>query len=274
IPDAMGLGLYFAEGEGPKFKRPLRDEAAIKTLAAPDPSGELRSVMDAVRSIRTALAGRVPLIGFAGSPFALACYMVEGGSSTDFRHITALLYSRPDLLHRILDVTTKAVTDYLNAQVEAGAQALMIFDAWGGTLTPHAYREFSLNYMSRILADLTREAEGRRVPSIVFTKGGGLWLDAIAASGADAVGVDWTVSLADARRRVGNRVALQGNLDPSALLGDAEAVRREAKLVLDAFGDGPGHVFNLGHGISQYADPENVTVLVETVHNHSRRGAA
>ena len=274
IPDAMGLGLYFAEGEGPKFKRPLRDEAAIKTLAAPDPSGELRYVMDAVRSIRTALAGRVPLIGFAGSPFTLACYMVEGGSSTDFRHIKTLLYSRPDLLHRILDVTTKAVTDYLNAQVEAGAQALMIFDSWGGTLTPHAYREFSLNYMSRILADLTREAEGRRVPSIVFTKGGGLWLDAIAASGADAVGVDWTVSLADARRRVGNRVALQGNLDPSALLGDAEAVRREAKLVLDAFGDGPGHVFNLGHGISQYADPENVTVLVETVHNHSRRGAA
>ena len=274
IPDAMGLGLYFAEGEGPKFKRPLRDEAAIKTLAAPDPSGELRYVMDAVRSIRTALAGRVPLIGFAGSPFTLACYMVEGGSSTDFRHIKTLLYSRPDLLHRILDVTAKAVTDYLNAQVEAGAQALMIFDSWGGTLTPHAYREFSLNYMSRILADLTREAEGRRVPSIVFTKGGGLWLDAIAASGADAVGVDWTVSLADARRRVGNRVALQGNLDPSALLGDAEAVRREAKLVLDAFGDGPGHVFNLGHGISQYADPENVTVLVETVHNHSRRGAA
>ena len=271
IPDAMGLGLYFAEGEGPKFKRPLRDEAAIKALGAPDPTGELRYVMDAVRSIRAALNGRVPLIGFSGSPFTLACYMVEGGGSDDFRHIKGLLYRRPDLLHHILDVTAKAVTSYLNAQIEAGAQAVMIFDTWGGTLTPHAYREFSLAYIARIVAGLKREAEGRRVPSIVFTKGGGLWLEDIAGCGCDAVGVDWTIPLADARQRVGDRVALQGNLDPSALLGDADAVRREARQVLDSYGDGPGHVFNLGHGISQYADPDNVTALVETVHTLSRR---
>ncbi|HEY9381808.1 MAG TPA: uroporphyrinogen decarboxylase [Burkholderiales bacterium] len=271
IPDAMGLGLYFAEGEGPKFKRPLRDEAAIKALGAPDPTGELRYVMDAVRSIRAALNGRVPLIGFSGSPFTLACYMVEGGGSDDFRHIKGLLYRRPDLLHHILDVTAKAVTAYLNAQIQAGAQAVMIFDTWGGTLTPHAYREFSLAYIARIVAGLKREAEGRRVPSIVFTKGGGLWLEDIAGCGCDAVGVDWTIPLADARQRVGDRVALQGNLDPSALLGDADAVRREARQVLDSYGDGPGHVFNLGHGISQYADPDNVTALVETVHTLSRR---
>ncbi|HEY9379659.1 MAG TPA: uroporphyrinogen decarboxylase [Burkholderiales bacterium] len=271
IPDAMGLGLYFVEGEGPKFKRPLRDEAAIKALGAPDPTGELRYVMDAVRSIRTALNGRVPLIGFSGSPFTLACYMVEGGGSDDFRHIKGLLYRRPDLLHHILDVTAQAVTDYLNAQIEAGAQAVMIFDTWGGTLTPHAYREFSLAYITRIVAGLKREAEGRRVPSIVFTKGGGLWLEDIADCGADAVGVDWTIPLGEARQRVGNRVALQGNLDPSALLGDADAVRREARQVLDSYGDGPGHVFNLGHGISQYADPDNVIALVDTVHTLSRR---
>ncbi len=273
IPDAMGLGLYFAEGEGPKFKHPLRDEAAIKALGAPDPAGELRYVMDAVRSIRAALDGRVPLIGFSGSPFTLACYMVEGGGSDDFRHIKGLLYRRPDLLHHILDVTARAVTDYLNAQIEAGAQAVMIFDTWGGTLTPHAYREFSLAYIARIVAGLKREAEGRRVPSIVFTKGGGLWLEDIAACGCDAVGVDWTIPLAGARRRVGDRVALQGNLDPSALLGDAEAVRRETRQVLDSYGPGPGHVFNLGHGISQYVDPDNVTVLVDTVHALSRRPA-
>ncbi|MFO7188258.1 MAG: uroporphyrinogen decarboxylase [Pseudomonadota bacterium] len=272
VPDAMGLGLYFAEGEGPKFQRPLRDEAAIQALAAPDPTVELRYVMDAVRSIRRALGGRVPLIGFSGSPFTLACYMVEGGGSDDFRHIKTMLYRRPDLLHRILDVTARAVTDYLNAQIEAGAQAVMIFDTWGGTLTPHAYREFSLAYIARIVAGLTREAEGRRVPSIVFTKGGGLWLEAIAECGADAVGVDWTVSLGEARRRVGDRVALQGNLDPAALLGDAEAVRREAVRVLEAFGPGPGHVFNLGHGISQHVDPDNVAVLVETVHAFRHRG--
>jgi len=229
-------------------------------------------VMDAVRSIRRALGGRVPLIGFSGSPFTLACYMVEGGGSDDFRHIKTMLYRRPDLLHRILDVTARAVTDYLNAQIEAGAQAVMIFDTWGGTLTPHAYREFSLAYIARIVAGLTREAEGRRVPSIVFTKGGGLWLEAIAECGADAVGVDWTVSLGEARRRVGDRVALQGNLDPAALLGDAEAVRREAVRVLEAFGPGPGHVFNLGHGISQHVDPDNVAVLVETVHAFRHRG--
>ncbi len=271
IPDAMGLGLYFAEGEGPKFERPLRDEAAIRALGAPDPTGELRYVLDAVRSIRTALGGRVPLIGFSGSPFTLACYMVEGGSSSDFRQIKTLLYRRPDLLHHILDVTARAVTDYLNAQIAAGAQAVMIFDSWGGVLTPHAYREFSLAYISRIVAGLTREADGRRVPSIVFTKGGGLWLEEMAGCGCDAVGVDWTIDLGEARRRVNGRVAVQGNLDPSALFGTADAVRREAINVLDAYGTGSGHIFNLGHGISQFTDPENVSILVETVHAHSRR---
>lgn len=265
VPDAMGLGLYFAEGEGPKFERPVRDEAAVRALAVPDPQGELRYVMDAVREIRGALKGRVPLIGFSGSPFTLACYMVEGGGSDDFRHIKGMLYKRPDLLHHILTINAQAVTSYLNAQVEAGAQALMIFDTWGGTLTPHGYLEFSLRYIERIVSGLVRKREGRRVPVIVFTKGGGLWLEAIANCGADAVGVDWTIDLGEARRRVGDRVALQGNLDPSVLLSEPGAVRREARRVLDAYGPGPGHIFNLGHGISQFTPPENVAALVETV---------
>ena len=268
VPDAMGLGLYFAEGEGPKFERPVRDETAVRALAAPDPALELRYVLDAVSEIRTALHGRVPLIGFSGSPFTLACYMVEGGGSDDFRHIKGMLYKRPDLLHRILEVNTEAVTAYLNAQVEAGAQALMIFDTWGGTLTPHGYREFSLSYIERIVARLTRERDGRRVPVIVFTKGGGLWLEAIASCGADAVGVDWTIDIGEARRRIGDRVALQGNLDPSVLLSEPGAVRREAQRVLDAYGTGPGHIFNLGHGISQFTPPENVAALVECVRAH------
>jgi uroporphyrinogen decarboxylase len=270
VPDAMGLGLYFAEGEGPRFERPLREEAAIRDLAAPDPHGELRYVIDAVAEIRRALDGSVPLIGFSGSPFTLACYMVEGSGSSDYRHLKGMLYARPELLHHILAVTARAVTDYLNAQIEAGAQAVQIFDTWGGTLTPHAYKEFSLAYMRQVVAGLKRERDGQRVPVIVFTKGGGQWLEAIADIGCDAVGLDWTVDIADARRRVGDRVALQGNLDPAALFGTPASVAAEAVRVLDGFGKGPGHVFNLGHGISQFSNPENVAALVDTVHRHSR----
>jgi uroporphyrinogen decarboxylase len=266
----MGLGLYFAQGEGPRFERPLRDEWEIRDLSAPDPTDRLGYVMDAVRSIRRALDGSVPLIGFSGSPYTLACYMIEGGSSDDYRHIKTMLYSRPDLLHRILEVNTQAVTDYLNAQIEAGAQAVMIFDSWGGSLTPHAYKEFSLDYMERIVAGLIKEREGRRVPSIVFTKGGGNWLEAMAGVGSDAVGLDWTVDIGEARRRVGARVALQGNLDPCALHGTPDSIRAEAKRIIDSYGNHPGHVFNLGHGISQFTNPDNVSVLVEAVHSRSR----
>ena len=270
IPDAMGLGLYFAEGEGPKFERPLRDADAIRKLAAPDPGAELRYVTDAVAEIRRALCGRVPLIGFSGSPYTLACYMIEGGASDDFRNIKGLLYREPALLHRVLEVNARAVTDYLNAQIEAGAQAVMIFDTWGGNLAHDAYRRFSLDYIQRVISELKREHDGERVPIIVFTKGGGLWLEAIAACGCDCVGVDWTLDLGEARRRVGGRVAVQGNLDPAVLLSSVEAVRRETGRVLAEYGKGAGHVFNLGHGISQFTPPEHVQALVETVHEQSR----
>jgi uroporphyrinogen decarboxylase len=266
IPDAMGLGLYFAEGEGPKFERPLREEWEIRDLEVPDPTAELRYVLDAVAEIRRALDNSVPLIGFSGSPYTLACYMLEGGASQDFRATKTLLYSRPDLLHHILDVNARAVTAYLNAQIEAGAQAVMIFDTWGGTLAHAEYLEFSLAYMQRIVSELTREREGRRVPSIVFTKGGGNWLDAISRIGCDAVGLDWTVNISEARKLVGARVALQGNLDPMALFGSADSIQLEAKKILRNFGNASGHVFNLGHGISQFTPPENVAVLVDTVH--------
>ena len=269
VPDAMGLGLYFAEGEGPRFERPLRDEAAIRALAAPDPADRLRYVLDAVREIRKALGGRVPLIGFSGSPFTLACYMVEGSGSDDWRALKTMLYARPELLHRILAVNTRAVTDYLNAQIEAGAQAVMIFDTWGGQLSHAGYEEFSLAYSRRVLAHLKKEAAGRKVPSILFTKGGGAWLEAMAASGCDAVGLDWTVDAAAARVRVGSRVALQGNLDPAALFAPAERVRAEARRVLDAFGAAPGHVFNLGHGIAQHTPVESVAALVDEVRTYS-----
>ena len=274
VPDAMGLGLYFAEGEGPKFERPLREEWAIRDLAAPDPNAHLRYVMDAVAEIRRALDGAVPLIGFSGSPFTLACYMVEGGGSDDFRTVKTMLYDRPDLLHRILDVTARAVVDYLNAQIESGAQAVMIFDTWGGALPAWAYREFSLAYMRRIVGGLIRERDGERVPVIAFTKGGGQWLESIADIGVDAAGLDWTTDIGEARRRVGDRVALQGNLDPVALFASPEGVAREARRVLESFGaHGPdsGHVFNLGHGISQFTPPESVSALVDTVHQFSRR---
>ena len=272
VPDAMGLGLYFSEGEGPRFERPLREEWAIRDLAVPDPYDRLRYVMDAVAEIRRALAGSVPLIGFAGSPFTLACYMVEGGSGSDFRHLKTMIYDRPDLAHRILSVNAEAVTQYLNAQIEAGAQAVMLFDSWGGCLADAAYREFSLAYMRRVVAGLIREKDGQRIPSIVFTKGGGLWLEAIADCGCDALGLDWTIDIGAARRRVGERVALQGNLDPNVLFASPEAIARETRAVLDSFGPADtGHVFNLGHGISQFTPPEHVTALVDTVHEHSRR---
>ncbi len=271
VPDAMGLGLYFSEGEGPKFERPLSEEWAIRNLAVPDPFGPLGYVMDAVSEIRKALDGSVPLIGFTGSPFTLACYMVEGGSSSDYRKIKTMMYSRPDLLHHILDITAQSVTAYLNAQIESGAQAVMIFDSWGGVLSHDAYQEFSLHYMRQILSGLIRERDGEKVPAIVFTKGGGLWLESIADSGCDAVGLDWTVNIGQARARVGDKVALQGNLDPSILFGTPETVASEAKKVLDAYGHGTGHVFNLGHGISQFTSPDNVTTLVNTVHEHSRQ---
>jgi uroporphyrinogen decarboxylase len=271
IPDAMGLGLYFVEGEGPKFERPLTQEREIRNLSVPDPHAELRYMTDAVAEIRRALDGSVPLIGFVGSPWTLACYMVEGGSSDDYRAVKTMAYTRPDLMHHILDVTTQAVTASLNAQIESGAQAVMVFDSWGGTLSHSAWREFSLAYLRKIAANLIREREGRRVPAIVFTKGGGLWLDTLADSGFDAVGLDWTMDIGHARKLAGNRVALQGNLDPAVLFATPEVVAAEARKVLDAFGPHPGHVFNLGHGISQYSPPENVVALVGNVHEHIRK---
>ena len=265
VPHAMGLGLHFVAGEGPRFEHPLRDAADVARLAPPDPESELGYVMEALRVTRRSLAGRVPLIGFAGSPWTLATYMIEGGSSRDFARSKALLYQQPELLHRVLEVLATAVTDYLNAQVAAGAQALQIFDTWGGVLEPSAYRTFSLGYMERIVAGLTRENEGRRVPVILFTKQGGQWLEEIAASGCDAVGLDWTTDLGEARRRVGDRVALQGNLDPCVLYCDGATVQRETRAVLERYGPGPGHVFNLGHGIHPGVDPERVADLVAAV---------
>ncbi|HEU4622836.1 MAG TPA: uroporphyrinogen decarboxylase [Burkholderiaceae bacterium] len=277
VPDAMGLGLFFADGEGPRFERPVRDEAAVAALRVPEPES-LRYVYDAVRTIRRALDQRgeraVPLIGFSGSPFTLACYMVEGGGSDDFRRIKTMLYARPDLLHKILAVNADAVAEYLNAQIDAGAQAVMIFDTWGGILADQAYAKFSLAYIDRVVRRLTLESQGRRVPSIVFTKGGGLWLERIAATGCSAVGVDWTVDLGQARARIGDRCAIQGNLDPNVLFASEAQIRAEVAKSLESFGvhqPGTGHVFNLGHGISQYTPPEAVTALVDSVHQYSRR---
>ncbi|MCX4164676.1 MULTISPECIES: uroporphyrinogen decarboxylase [Paraburkholderia] len=275
IPDAMGLGLDFAAGEGPKFARPVRTEDDVARLAVPDIDATLRYVTDAVSEIRRALTDaqgrqRVPLIGFSGSPWTLACYMVEGAGSDDFRTVKSMLYSRPDLMHRILEINAQAVAAYLNAQIEAGAQAVMIFDTWGGALADGIYQRFSLHYIEQVVAQLKREHDGQRVPVITFTKGGGLWLEDIAATGVDAVGLDWTVNLTQARERVGAKVALQGNIDPSVLFAPPSAIRSEARAVLDSFGDHPGHVFNLGHGISQFTPPENVAELVDEVHRHSR----
>lgn len=270
VPDAMGLGLYFEEGEGPRFRKPVRTEADVRALGVPDPEGELRYVMDAVRLIRRELNGRVPLIGFSGSPWTLATYMVEGGSSKEFSIIKAMLYDRPELLHRLLDTTARAVSAYLNAQIAAGAQAVMVFDTWGGALGPREYREFSLAYMTRIIGQLTREHDGRQVPVILFTKGGGQWLEAMADSGADALGLDWTTDIGAARARVGDRVALQGNLDPSVLYAQPEHIRAEVARVLAAYGKGNGHVFNLGHGIHPRIDPEHAAAMIAAVHELSR----
>jgi len=264
VPDAMGLGLTFAAGEGPRFERPVRDEGDVGCLAVPDME-RLRYVFDAVASVRRALAGRVPLIGFAGSPWTLACYMVEGGASDDYRLVKTMLYARPDLMHRLLEVNADAVAAYLNAQIDAGAQAVMVFDSWGGVLADGAFQRFSLHYTERVLRRLKREHEGRRVPQIVFTKGGGLWLEQIAAAGPDVVGIDWTVDLRAARARVGEKVAIQGNLDPAVLLAPSERIRDEVRDALERYGGGPGHIFNLGHGISQHTPPESVAVLVEAV---------
>ncbi|WP_239373914.1 uroporphyrinogen decarboxylase [Snodgrassella gandavensis] len=268
VPDAMGLGLHFVEGEGPKFTHPLQHEQDVARLQVPDMS-RLRYVFDAVRSIRLALNGRVPLIGFSGSPFTLACYMIEGGGSRDFRLLKTMLYQRPQLLHRILDINAQAVTAYLNEQVAAGAQAVQIFDTWGGVLSDAAFREFDLFYLQQVVSGLQREANGRRVPVIVFTKGGGQWLEQLAALDVDALGVDWTVNLHQARHQVGQRVALQGNLDPLALFGTSESIECEIKRLLAAYGAGSGHVFNLGHGINQFTDPEMVKFAVDAVHRLS-----
>ncbi len=266
IPDAMGLGLYFAEGEGPRFARTTADEASIGALREPD-LDSLSYVFDAVREIKHALGGRVPLLGFSGSPFTLACYMIEGRGSADFATVRRMAYGRPDLLRRLIEVNTRAVAAYLNAQIDAGADAVMIFDTWGGLLSSAAYRAFSLASMRAVLALLSRT---RDVPTIVFTKGGGAWLDDLARSGASAVGLDWTIDIGEARRRVGDRVALQGNLDPLVLLTDAATVAREAAAIVRAAGAAPGHVFNLGHGIVPSTPPENVAALVEVVHRESR----
>ena len=281
VPDAMGLGLSFALGEGPKFAHPVRDEAAVARLEVPD-MAKLRYVFDAVTSIRKALNGRVPLIGFSGSPWTLACYMVEGAGSDDYRLVKTMLYSRPDLMHRMLQINADAVALYLNTQIEAGAQAVMIFDSWGGVLADGAFQEFSLAYTRQVLQKLKREHDGQRIPHIVFTKGGGLWLEEMAARvggcGPDVLGLDWTVNLGSARARVGDRVALQGNLDPNVLFAGPDQIRAEVARTLDSFGvpnnaDGStaGHIFNLGHGISQHTPPESVSVLVDAVHEISRR---
>ena len=278
VPDAMGLGLSFALGEGPKFAHAVRDEAAVAKLAVPDMS-KLRYVFDAVTSIRKALQGRVPLIGFSGSPWTLACYMVEGAGSDDYRLVKTMLYQRPDLMHRMLAINADSVAAYLNAQIEAGAQAGMSCDSWGGVLADAAFHEFSLAYTARVLAQLKREHDGVIIPRLVFTKGGGLWLDAMCKLDCEVLGLDWTVNLGKARTQVGHKMALQGNLDPNVLFASPAQVEAEAIKVLDSFGaphtdahgPGPTHIFNLGHGISQFTPPENVSVLVNAVHTHSRR---
>ncbi len=282
VPDAMGLGLSFAQGEGPKFEKVVRDEAAVAQLAVPD-MDKLRYVFDAVTSIRKALNGRVPLIGFSGSPWTLACYMVEGGGSDDYRLVKSLMYSRPDLMHRILAINADAVALYLNTQIEAGAQAVMVFDSWGGVLADGAFQEFSLAYTRRVLAQLKTEHAGARIPRIVFTKGGGLWLSEMGELDCEVLGLDWTMNLGQARALVGGQVggpgkALQGNIDPNVLFAPPAQVAEQARRVLDSFGrphtdaqrTGPTHIFNLGHGISQYTPPEHVAALVEAVHQHSR----
>lgn len=265
IPDAMGLGLYFTEGEGPKFERPLTSIADIKSLEPNRAVSELRYVMDAVSLIRRELKGSVPLIGFSGSPWTLATYMIEGGSSKDFAKTKRMAFNEPEAMHMLLEKLAESVALYLTEQVKQGAQAVQIFDTWGGSLSHAAYREFSLRYMSEIIQRLPREADGRRVPVIVFTKGGGQWLEAIADCGADAVGLDWTTDIGDARRRIGDKVALQGNMDPAMLFASPERIKTEVASVLESFGAGSGHIFNLGHGITPGVNPDHVSAMVDAV---------
>jgi len=271
IPDAMGLGLYFAEGEGPRFKNPVRTSADVKALGNPDPETELRYVMDAIRLIRKELDNRIPLIGFSGSPWTLATYMVEGSTTKTFARVKKMLYNEPALLHQMLNTVSRSVTAYLNAQISAGAQAVMIFDTWGGVLTPDDYAEFSLRYMQKIVGGLAREQGGRKVPIILFTKGGCQWLEDMASTGADALGIDWSTDLALARKRVGGRVALQGNLDPATLYAEPDIIYQKVGKVLKQYGSGSGHVFNLGHGINPDVNPENVAAMIEAVHQISER---
>ncbi|MEN9896664.1 MAG: hypothetical protein RLZZ66_313 [Pseudomonadota bacterium] len=270
IPDAMGLGLHFTEGEGPKFERPLRSTADIEKLAVIDPEIELRYVTDAVRLIRKNLDGSVPLIGFSGSPWTLATYMVEGGSSKNFAKVKALMYNDPALMHKLLDILAQSVAAYLNAQIAAGAQAVMLFDTWGGMLSSEDYNEFSLRYAKQVRDLLTLENEGRRVPNILFTKGGGLWLEEMATTGYDALGLDWQTDIQHARIRVGDKVALQGNLDPLALYANPDVITEKVKTILHKYGNGSGHVFNLGHGILPDINPEHVKAMVDSVHKYSR----
>ena len=265
VPDALGLGLYFEEGEGPRFRRTVRSEADLAGLNSISAEDDLGYVMDAVRTIRRELQGQVPLIGFTGSPWTLATYMVEGGSSKDFRHVKGLAYDQPELMHQLLSLLADAVTDYLSAQVRAGAQALQIFDTWGGSLSSAGYKEFSLKYMQRILSRLPAESEGRKLPVIVFTKGGGQWLPAIADCGAQAVGIDWTTDIGVARGLVGDRVALQGNMDPSMLFASPARIREEVASILAGYGHGSGHIFNLGHGITPGVNPDHVSAFVDAV---------
>lgn len=269
IPDAMGLGLYFAEGEGPKFKKTIQSEKDIDSLPVVNTEKDLPYVLDAVSTIRRELNGSVPLIGFTGSPWTLATYMIEGGSSKDFRKAKAMAYNQPEIMHQLLDKLVVSVTDYLNAQIRAGAQAVQIFDTWGGALSHDAYLEFSLKPMQRILDGLITENEGRRVPSILFTKGGGQWLEAMADTGVTCLGLDWTTSLTDAKQRVGDKVAFQGNMDPTILYANPERIRAEVKKILREYGGGTGHVFNLGHGITPEVDPENAGVFIRSVHEFS-----
>ena len=269
IPDAMGLGLYFETGEGPRFKKTVRTAADVDALPIPDPHKDLGYVMDAVSTIRRELNGRVPLIGFSGSPWTLATYMVEGGSSKDFRQAKALAFNEPATMHALLDKLAQSVVTYLNGQIEAGAQAVQIFDTWGGALSHGAYKEFSLNYMQKIVDGLIRQNDGREVPVILFTKNGGQWLEVIADTGATAVGLDWTTDIANARQRIGDKVALQGNMDPTMLYASPNRIREEVATILEAYGSGSGHVFNLGHGITPEVDPERARVFFESVHELS-----
>lgn len=265
IPDAMGLGLYFETGEGPKFNKIVRTEADVQALSVVNTRADLDYVLQAVSTIRRELNGRVPLIGFSGSPWTLATYMVEGGSSKDFRHVKAMMYDTPEVMHQLLDVLAKSVIDYLNAQIEAGAQAVQIFDTWGGSLSDVAYREFSLAYMQQIVDGLKRQHDGQQIPVILFTKGGGQWLETMAATGADALGIDWSTDIGQARQRVGHQVALQGNMDPSVLYASPATIRQEVRRILTSYGKGSGHIFNLGHGIHQFVDPAHAGAFVEAV---------